>query len=100
MWCWKCTFLSWSFEEFKKCTEFRKGLQFDQQKLFKVNVLTGDVTYLNQLYQFDRAASGWSSESFAGGNGKPAGRMEKTKRTQLNNLDPKRGERIFASTRI
>ena len=69
----------------------KKGLQMDQQIRFKVS---GDITILNQWYLFGHVARasprGWSSESYANGNRETCGRMEKTKRTPLNNLYLKR----------
>ena len=60
-----------------------------------------NITLLNQWYLFGHAARailrGWSSVSFAGGNWETCGRMEKTKRTPLNNLNLKREEGIASS---
>ena len=70
------------------------------QKKYYSKSVSGDITLLNQWYLFDHVARasprGWSSESFAGGN-LTCGRMEKTKRTPLNNLDMKREERSCAA---
>ena len=61
------------------------------------SVFSGDITLSNQLYLFGHVVRasprGWSSEIFAGDNGEICGRMEKTNRTPLNNLDLKREER-------
>ena len=74
-----------------------KGTAFWSTNMIESQWSSGDITLLNHWYLFGHIARGWLSESFAGGNGKTCGRIEKTKRTPLNTLELKREERPCAT---
>ena len=84
----------------KYALNFKKTLKFNQQIRFKFSVFLA-ISLFNQWYLFGHVVRasprGWSSKSFAGGNGKTCSRMEKTKRTPMNILDLKRDERPCAT---